>query len=39
MWVNCTLGGIDRFAYPGLRGEVQLLWWKAPPVIVRMRFI
>ena len=25
----CTLGAIDRFAYPGLPGEVQLLWWKA----------
>jgi ribosomal protein S18 acetylase RimI-like enzyme len=27
--MGCTLGGIDRFAYPGLPGEVQLLWWKA----------
>ncbi len=26
--MGCTLGGIDRFAYPGLPGEVQLLWWK-----------
>jgi len=22
-------GASDRFAYPGLPGEVQLLWWKA----------
>jgi GNAT superfamily N-acetyltransferase len=27
--MGCTLGGIDRFAYPRLPGEVQLLWWKA----------
>lgn len=27
--MGCTLGAIDRFAYPGLPGEVQLLWWKA----------
>lgn len=27
--MGCTLGGIDRFAYPGPPGEVQLLWWKA----------
>jgi GNAT superfamily N-acetyltransferase len=27
--MGCTLGGIDRFAYPGLPGEVQLLWWKS----------
>jgi GNAT superfamily N-acetyltransferase len=27
--LGCTLGGIDRFAYPGLPHEVQLLWWKA----------
>ncbi len=26
--MGCTLGGIDRFAYPQLPGEVQL-WWKA----------
>lgn len=26
--MGCTLGGINRFAYPGLPGEVQLLWWK-----------
>jgi GNAT superfamily N-acetyltransferase len=26
--MGCTLGGVDRFAYPGLPGEVQLLWWK-----------
>lgn len=26
--MGCTLGGIDRFAYPTLPGEVQLLWWK-----------
>jgi GNAT superfamily N-acetyltransferase len=26
--MGCTLGAIDRFAYPGLPGEVQLLWWK-----------
>ena len=24
-----ALGAIDRFAYPGLPGEVQPLWWKA----------
>jgi GNAT superfamily N-acetyltransferase len=29
--MGCTLGGIDRFAYPGLPDEVQLLWWKALP--------
>lgn len=29
--MGCTLGGIDRFAYPGQPGEVQLLWWKALP--------
>jgi GNAT superfamily N-acetyltransferase len=27
--MGCTLGGVDRFAYPDLPGEVQLLWWKA----------
>jgi hypothetical protein len=27
--MGCTPGAIDRFAYPGLPGEVQLLWWKA----------
>jgi GNAT superfamily N-acetyltransferase len=27
--MGCTLGGIDRFAYPGLPGEARLLWWKA----------
>jgi hypothetical protein len=27
--MGCTVGAIDRFAYPGLPGEVQLLWWKA----------
>lgn len=27
--MGCTLGGIDRFAYPELPGEVRLLWWKA----------
>jgi hypothetical protein len=27
--MGCTLGAIDRFAYPRLPGEVQLLWWKA----------
>jgi len=26
--IGCTLGGIDRFAHPGLRGEVRLLWWR-----------
>lgn len=25
---GCNLGGINRFAYPGLPGEVQLLWYK-----------
>ena len=27
--MGCTLGAIDRFAYPEAPGEVQLLWWKA----------
>jgi ribosomal protein S18 acetylase RimI-like enzyme len=27
--MGCILGAIDRFAYPGRPGEVQLLWWKA----------
>jgi ribosomal protein S18 acetylase RimI-like enzyme len=27
--MGCTLRGIDRFAYPDLPDEVQLLWWKA----------
>jgi GNAT superfamily N-acetyltransferase len=27
--MGCTLGAIDRFAYPELPGEVQLLWRKA----------
>jgi hypothetical protein len=27
--MGCTLGAIDRFAYPGQAGEVQLLCWKA----------
>jgi GNAT superfamily N-acetyltransferase len=27
--MGCTLGAIDRFAYPGLPGEAQLLWWQA----------
>jgi GNAT superfamily N-acetyltransferase len=26
--MGCTLGGIDRFAYPAMPDEVQLLWWK-----------
>ena len=26
--MGCTLGAIDRFAYPGQPAEVQLLWWK-----------
>jgi GNAT superfamily N-acetyltransferase len=26
---GCVLGSIDRFAYPGLPDEVQLLWFKA----------
>ncbi len=30
--MGCALGGIDRFAYPELPGEVQLLWWKRPHV-------
>ena len=25
---GCTLGGIDRFAYPEFSEEVQLLWYK-----------
>jgi GNAT superfamily N-acetyltransferase len=31
--MGCTLGAIDRFAYPGQPAEVRLLWWKplAPP--------
>jgi len=27
--MGCTLGAIDRYAYPGQPAEVQLLWWKA----------
>jgi len=27
--MGCTLGGIDRFAYPRLPGEVHLRWRKA----------
>jgi GNAT superfamily N-acetyltransferase len=27
--MGCTLGAIDRFAYPDQPAEVQLLWWKA----------
>lgn len=27
--MGCALGAVDRFAYPGLPGEAQLLWWKA----------
>jgi hypothetical protein len=27
--MGCTLGAIDRFAYPGLPGEAQLVWWQA----------
>ena len=27
--MGCVLGAIDRFAYPELPGETQLLWWKA----------
>ena len=27
--MGCTLGAIDRFAYPEAPGEVRLLWWKA----------
>lgn len=27
---GCVLGAIDRFAYPELPGEVQLLWYKRP---------
>ena len=30
--VHGGLGGIDRFAYPGLPDEVQMLWWKEVPV-------
>jgi ribosomal protein S18 acetylase RimI-like enzyme len=26
--MGCTLGEIDRFAYPDLPGEVRLVWWK-----------
>ena len=26
--MGCTLGAIDRFAYPDAPGEVRLLWWK-----------
>jgi GNAT superfamily N-acetyltransferase len=26
--MGCTLGGIERFAYPELPDEVRLLWWK-----------
>lgn len=27
--MGCSLGAVDRFAYPQLPDEVQLLWWKA----------
>ena len=27
--MGCTLGAIDRFAYPGLPGEAQLVWRRA----------
>jgi hypothetical protein len=27
--MGCSLGAIDRFAYPGLPGETQLLWRRA----------
>ena len=27
--MGCTLGAINRFGYPELPDEVQLLWWKA----------
>jgi GNAT superfamily N-acetyltransferase len=26
--MGCTLGALDRFAYPGLPGEAQLVWWR-----------
>jgi len=26
--MGCTLGGLDRFAYPGLPDETQLLWYR-----------
>jgi ribosomal protein S18 acetylase RimI-like enzyme len=31
--MGCTLGAIDRFAYPSQPAEARLLWWKAlaPP--------
>jgi GNAT superfamily N-acetyltransferase len=29
--LGAVLGGINRFAYPDLPAEVQLLWWKALP--------
>jgi GNAT superfamily N-acetyltransferase len=42
---GCVLGGINRFAYPGRPGEIQLLWYKDlsprgrsdPPASERMR--
>ena len=27
--MGCTLGAIDRFAYPSQPAEARLLWWKA----------
>ena len=27
--MGCSLGAINRFAYPDLPTEVQLLWWRA----------
>jgi GNAT superfamily N-acetyltransferase len=27
--MGCSLGAIDRFAYPDLPAEAQLLWWKS----------
>ncbi len=29
--MGCTLGAIDRFAYPGRPGEAQLVWWRVWP--------
>ena len=27
--MSCSLGALDRFAYPDLPDEVQLMWFKA----------
>ena len=33
---GCVLGGIHPFAYPGLPGEIQLLWYKDLPATLTL---